>query len=144
MAGTATADVAQAASELRIVLGRLVRRLRVENTLPISHGTVLARLERDGAQTASALAAAERVRPQSMANTLKELESSGLVVRRPDPADARCRLVEPTEEGLRILEADRSLREGWIAEAIAANLSEEEQDVLVRAVALLERLVAGP
>ena len=38
-----------------------------------------------GPQTTSALAAAERVRPQSMAQTIAELEAAGLVARRPRP-----------------------------------------------------------
>jgi hypothetical protein len=62
--------VTRAASELRIVIGQLVRRLRAEHRFPISHASVLARLDREGPRTTSALAAAERVRPQSMAQTL--------------------------------------------------------------------------
>jgi hypothetical protein len=37
------------ASELRIVLGQLTRRLRVEHRASLAHGTVLSRLDRDGA-----------------------------------------------------------------------------------------------
>ena len=62
-------ELTGSASELRIVLGQLVRRLRAEHRFPISQATVLSRLDREGAATTSALAAAERVRPQSMAHT---------------------------------------------------------------------------
>jgi hypothetical protein len=37
------------ASELRIMLGQLTRRLRVEHRASLAHGTVLSRLDRDGA-----------------------------------------------------------------------------------------------
>src|SRR5438270_8686538 len=84
-----SSQVANAASELRLVLGQLVRRLRAEYTFPVAQASVLSRLDREGAQTTSALAAAERVRPQSMAQTLTELEATGLIERRPDPADRR-------------------------------------------------------
>ena len=67
-----TLDPALMASELRVVLGHLVRRLRAENTFPLSHGSVLGRLDRQGAQSVSDLAQAERVRPQSMAQTVSE------------------------------------------------------------------------
>ena len=87
----ATVEATQSASELRVVLGRLVRRLRAENTFPATQVAVLARLERDGPQTTSALAAAERVRPQSMAQTVAELRASGFVRRRPHPIDGRSR-----------------------------------------------------
>ena len=132
--------MARAASELRIVLGQLVRRLRAQNTLPISQGTVLARLEQDGAQTTSTLAAVERMRPQSMAQTVRELETAGLVTRHPDPGDRRRVLVEATAQGRQALEDDRTRREGWIAEAISQHLSQQEQKTLIRAVELLQRL----
>jgi DNA-binding MarR family transcriptional regulator len=133
-------ELVQAASELRIVLGQLVRRLRSEHSFPISHGAVLSRLDREGPQTASALAVAERVRPQSMAQTLAELENEQLVHRRPDPDDRRRWLVELTGHGREVLSGDRARREGWLARAIASELTPEEQLILLRAVPLLRRL----
>ena len=134
------ASVTQSAAELRMVLGRLVRRLRAENTFPLSHGTVLARLESDGPQTTSALAAAERIRPQSMAHTVAELRAAGYVARRPHPLDRRQILIELTDDGLTRLHEDRRRREGWLAEAIANELTPDEQEILLRAVPLLDRL----
>jgi DNA-binding MarR family transcriptional regulator len=128
------------ASELRVVLGQLVRRLRAEHRFPLSHGAVLGRLDRQGAQSVSDLAVAERVRPQSMAQTVADLEADGFVARRPDPHDRRRALVELTPEGRAVLEADRRQREGWLAEAIAGDLSPDEQTVLRDAVDLLRRL----
>src|SRR5215475_10288685 len=133
-------QVANAASELRLVLGQLVRRLRAEYSFPVAQASVLSRLDREGAQTASALAAAERVRPQSMAQTLAELEAAGLIERSPDPADRRSSRIELTEEGhSRVLEG-RGRREDWLAAAIAAELNPEEQRTLLAAVPLLQRL----
>ncbi len=128
------------ASELRVVLGQLIRRLRAENSFPLSHGSVLGRLDRQGAQSVSDLAQAERVRPQSMAQTVSELESDGLVARTPDPNDRRRAIVELTELGREVLRTDRRRREGWLAKAIAEDLTLEEQALLGRAVDLLHRL----
>jgi DNA-binding MarR family transcriptional regulator len=136
---TRTASIASTASELRIVLGQLIRRLRAEHTFSISQGTVLARLEREGPQTTSRLAGAERVRPQSMAHTVAELEGGGLVARRPHPLDKRQVLVEITDRGARTLADDRRRREGWLALAIA-ELTPDERETLIRAVPLLRRL----
>ena len=122
------------------MLGQLVRRLRAEHRLPLSHGTVLARLERQGPATTSNLAAAERVRPQSMAQTIVDLEDAGFVSRTPDPTDRRQVLIAVTDEGLAALAEDRARREGWLAQAIASELTPEEQDVIMRAVPLLRRL----
>ncbi len=136
----ASTDPALVASELRVVLGQLMRRLRAEHTFPLSHGAVLGRLDREGARTVSDLAAAERVRPQSMAQTVGDLEADDLVERRPDPADGRRMLVELTRTGREVLEADRRHREGWLARGIADDLDADEQRVLREAVELLRRL----
>jgi DNA-binding MarR family transcriptional regulator len=133
-------EVASAAGELRLVLGQLLRRLRAEYSFPVAQASVLSRLDREGAQTTSALAAAERVRPQSMAQTLAELETAGLIDRRPDPADGRRVLIELTPGGReRVLEA-RGRREDWLAAAIAEELEPAEQQTLLAAVPLLRRL----
>jgi DNA-binding MarR family transcriptional regulator len=136
----ADVELASAASELRIVLGQLVRRLRTENALPTSHMAVLSRLDRAGPQTTSGLAAAERMRPQSMAQTLTDLRNDGFVDRTPDPGDRRQILVELTASGRRCLAAARRHREGWLTQAITDELTPAEQKLLVNAVALLRRL----
>jgi DNA-binding MarR family transcriptional regulator len=136
----ATADLALTASDLRVVLGQLLRRLRAEHRFPLSQGAVLGRLDREGAQSTSDLAAAERVRPQSMAQTLADLEADELITRRPDPGDGRRTLIELSDTGRNALARDRRNREGWLARSIAEELSPQEQAVLAQAVGLLQRL----
>jgi DNA-binding MarR family transcriptional regulator len=123
-----------------MVLGHLMRRLRSEHRFSISQGAVLGRLDREGTKSIGDLAVAERVRPQSMTQTISDLEADGLIARCADPADGRRTLVELTEQGLRTLQEDRRQREGWLARAIADDLSSEEQRVLTQALALLRRL----
>ena len=133
-------DVSLAASELRVVLGQLMRRLRAEHGFPLTHGAVLGRLDRQGPLSTVELAGAERVRPQSMGQTLAELEAQGLVSRRPDEADGRRTLLELTDAGRQTLAEDRQRREGWLTQAIEQEFSPEEQDVLAQAIPLLARL----
>ncbi len=133
-------DSTALASELRVVLGQLVRRLRAEHGFSLTHGAVLGRLDREGPRTTAELAAAERMRPQSMGQTLAELEARGFISRRPDERDGRRKLLELTDEGRAVLEDDRRRREGWLAEAIETELSAEERDVLAQALPLLARL----
>jgi DNA-binding MarR family transcriptional regulator len=133
-------QVVKGAGELRLVLGQLLRRLRAEYSFPVAQASVLSRLDREGPQTTSALAAAEHVRPQSMAQTLAELEAAGLIARRPDARDRRQIQIELTPLGQeRVLEG-RGRREDWLAAAIAAELNPEEQRTLLAAVPLLQRL----
>jgi DNA-binding MarR family transcriptional regulator len=138
---TTKVDSTVLAGELRVVLGQLMRRLRAEYTFSLSQGAVLGRLDREGPRTVSDLAAAERVRPQSMAQTVGDLEVDGLVARTPDPTDGRRALVALTSEGRSVLEAERRKREGWLAAGITERMSGDEQQVLARAVPLLRRLV---
>ena len=137
---TTTVDISSLASELRVVLGRLIRRLRAEHRFPFTQGAVLGRLDRCGPQTIGALAVAEKVRQQSMSQTVVELESDGLVQRRADASDGRRALIELTRAGREMLAADRRVREGWLADAIEQNFTAEERRVLERAVVLLGRL----
>jgi DNA-binding MarR family transcriptional regulator len=133
-------DVTDTASELRVVISRLIRRLRAEHSFSISHAAVLGRLDREGMRTASALALAERVKPQSMAQTVAELSGEGFVTRRPDPEDGRQALIELTALGRETLQRERARRDGWLSVAISEGLSPEEQEILARAVPLLGRI----
>jgi DNA-binding MarR family transcriptional regulator len=136
----ANVDTTRLASELRMVLGQLMRRLRAEHRFSLSQGAVLGRLDRGGSMSIGDLAVAERVRPQSMTQTISDLEAEGLIARRADPGDGRRTLVDLTEQGRSILEEDRRQREGWLAQAIAEDLSLDEQRILAEAADLLRRL----
>jgi DNA-binding MarR family transcriptional regulator len=136
----ANVDTTRLASELRMVLGQLMRRLRAEHRFSLSQGAVLGRLDRGGSMSIGDLAVAERVRPQSMTQTISDLEADGLIARRADPSDGRRTLVDLTEQGISILEDDRRQREGWLAQAIAEDLSLDEQRILAEAADLLRRL----
>jgi DNA-binding MarR family transcriptional regulator len=133
-------DLGVLASELRVVLGQLLRRLRAEHRFPLGQGSVLGRLDREGTASIGQLAVAERVRPQSMAQTVADLEAAGLISRRPDPGDGRRTLVDLTDQGRRTLEEDRRDRAGWLASAIERELSAPERRRLAADLELLRRL----
>ena len=134
-------DIAGTAADLRLVLGRLVRRVRRESSvLPLSQMAVLGHLDRNGPQTTSDLAAAERVRPQSMARTVTLLTGERLIDARPHPSDGRKTLLAISPAGLATLTAQRERREGWLAEAIERELTAAERRTLTQSIALLERL----
>jgi DNA-binding MarR family transcriptional regulator len=128
------------AHDLRETLGRVVRRLRLEPGPSVGQVAVLGRLDREGPASISDLAAAERMRAQSMAQTVRELEVAGLVSRRPDPADRRRAFVELTSAGLERLRATRARRETWLTAALERELDARERAVVREAVVLLRRL----
>jgi DNA-binding MarR family transcriptional regulator len=138
-----TAPAPSLAHDLRVALGRLVRRVRAADPSgrsKWSHFSILSRLDRAGGATAATLAAEEGIRPQSMSTTLDALESEALIVREADPADRRQVIVSISEGGRQKLFAARASREQWLHKRITARLSREEQIVLKEAVRLLERL----
>jgi DNA-binding MarR family transcriptional regulator len=138
-------DTIPMAHEFRETLGRVVRRLRAEpGQLPVAHVTVLGRLDREGPASTSDLAAAERMRPQSMAQTVRDLEAAGLVSRRPDPDDGRRALVELTAQGRERLGAARAQREGWLTQVFERELTAAERETLSEALVLLRRIADAP
>jgi len=140
VSATTDTDTSAIASELRVVLSQLTRRLRAEYRFPISHSSVLGRLDREGPSSASELAHAERVRPQSMAQTLADLEADGLVTRTPHPTDRRRTLVALTPTGRQTLVAERKKRDGWLAQAMSEELSPSQVRALERALPVLRSL----
>jgi DNA-binding MarR family transcriptional regulator len=134
-------DTSALASELRVVLGQLVRRLRAQQPFSLTQMAVLKRLDAGDLVGVSDLAAAEHVRPQSMAQTVGDLEADGLVAREPDPRDRRRALVRLTAAGRTAVEDQRRRRDDWLAQAMASELSAEDRDTLASAVAILRRIV---
>ena len=121
------------AEELRLLFGKLKRRLREQagsNDLTISQISVLSRLEREGAATVTNLARAEAMRPQSM----------GALHAERDPADGRQTLWSLTSECRAWIRTTRAARQDWLFHAIEKNLTADEQDDLARALPLLKRL----
>ncbi|MEU4353117.1 MarR family winged helix-turn-helix transcriptional regulator [Streptomyces virginiae] len=137
-----SSEAAVIAAELRIAMGRLIRRVKDEDRIPLGQAAVLGALDRNGPMTTSDLAADQRVRPQSMARAVGLLMDQDLVTRRPHPTDGRKSLVELSDAGRTALEAERGRRAGWLAQAIEAELTDEERALLARSTALLERLAA--
>ena len=136
-------QVLQLAGELRIVIGKLRRRLREEAHLGVvsmSQASVLSRLERDGPATASSLARAEGMRPQSMAATVQALTQARMVTGSPDPLDGRQTLLTLTDSCRAWIAASRAAREDWLARTIETRYTPAEVSELDKAVALLRRL----
>jgi DNA-binding MarR family transcriptional regulator len=132
------------ASELRVVLGKLKRRLREhanQGDLSLSQMAVLGYLDREGPSTVTTLARAEGVRPQSMGATVASLEEAGLVSGTPHPADGRQVMLALTAAAREWIKASRSAREDWLSQAIRSHLSPAEQEELAKAAVLLRRIV---
>ena len=132
-----------AARDLRVMFSRLRRQLRglaTDDDLTPSQTAVLIRLWKEGASSASVLAGAEGVRPQSMAAIVAALEQRGLIERTPDPEDGRRQLISLTDAGRQRGESNRQVREEWLTSAMQERYTKAERRVILDALSLLERL----
>jgi DNA-binding MarR family transcriptional regulator len=135
-------DPTTVAPALRAGVLRLARRLRVErdrSALSNAKVAVLSHLARLGTSTPARISRDERQQPQSLTRVLAELESDGLIDRRPDPGDGRRSVLSLTEPGRAALRADMTLRDRWLVDAIGG-LSATELGVLALAAPIIERI----
>ncbi|WP_285114323.1 MarR family winged helix-turn-helix transcriptional regulator [Leifsonia sp. fls2-241-R2A-40a] len=133
----------QIAVDLRAVLARLLRKLRetTADAITPSQASALSRLSKGGVSTVSALALAERVRPQSMAAIVEALEGMGFVTRSQDPNDGRRQIVDLTEAGWAQVAGQKEAGLAWLDETLAQQVSQAELITLAAATAILERIL---
>ncbi len=137
-------DVAPLASELRIAVHRLTRRLRQQTPsdgLTLTQLSALTVIWRDGPLTAGDLAAKEQVRPPSITRVLTGLEALDLVQRLENPRDGRQVLVQITPLGSHRMQEYIRARELWLEQQLA-DLTQEDRDLLRKATVLIDQLAA--
>lgn len=135
--------LAQTAADLRLVVGRLVRRLRTvqSGTLTASQMSALANLDEHGSLRLRDLARHEGVRPPTASRLVDPLEERGLVSREADPDDARGTVVVLTDEGRAVLRQVRDDRTAELAAAMS-RLPDQQVAALRAAVPALAELLA--
>lgn len=135
-------DEAALASDLRIAVMRLARRLRSErsdDTLGLSQLSALSTLNRFGPLSPTALAELERIQPPSMTRVISALEERQLVARAPHPSDRRQSVIEITDAGRAIVLEDVRRRTAWMTQHVES-LGADERRRLAEALPILQRL----
>ncbi len=134
------------ATELRISVSRLARRLRAERLakglepgLSDTQLAALAALERHTGMTPGELADHEKVQPPSMTRVITALEERGLVTREAHATDRRQVVLTVTEPGKSVVQQSRRLREAWLAQRLR-ELTPQERQTLRAAAPILEKL----
>ena len=132
-----------AATELResiVAVTRQMRRHRPDHGLTLTQMEMLGEVSRTGVSTPAELAGRLHVRVQSLTDSINELESRGLVSRRPDDNDRRRQLVEITPAGIALLDDDRAERDAWLNATMRDNLSDLEFNLLMLVAPVLRKL----
>jgi DNA-binding MarR family transcriptional regulator len=136
-------DDGDLAARLRLVVGRLERRLRQQTgEVTASQFSALSTVARMGPITIGDLSAAERVQPPSMTRIVAALEDFGLIERQVDAKDRRVARVHVTPRGEQLLERTRSRKNAYLTVRLG-QLTPAERSVLAEAAPLLERLLEG-
>jgi DNA-binding MarR family transcriptional regulator len=135
-------DEVELAARLRLVVGRLSRRIRIDGreSLPPLQLSALVTVEERGPLRLSELARREGVSVPTMSRVLTALDEQGLVVRMPDPQDARGVLVRLSEAGEQRLAQVRSHRTALVARRLE-RLDAAQRAALVAALPSLEALL---
>jgi DNA-binding MarR family transcriptional regulator len=131
------------ATELResmMAVTRQMRRHRPDNGLTLSQMQLLGEISRTGVTTPAELGTRLHVRVQSLTDSINELVSRDLIARRPDETDRRRQLIEITDAGTALLEADRSERDAWLNATMRDNLTPLEFDLLMLVAPVLRKL----
>ncbi|PSR65685.1 MarR family transcriptional regulator [Nocardia sp. MDA0666] len=143
MSGKPAPTAAAVASDLRVAVSRLLRQLRAQaegSDLTKSQSSVLIRLEQGGPATATQLAHAAGMRPQSMAKIVRALEDAGLIAGTPDPADGRKTVLDLTDAARDEFRTGRRAKEDWLTRVIEAEFTDAEIRQLAAAIDLLDRI----
>ena len=132
------------ASELSTVVTRLVKKLRKESAtgqqLSLTERTTLGLLV-NCSMLPSELAAAEMITNQSMSQILNHLTELGLIDRTASETDKRKVLISLTAAGHAVIKQVKSEKNEWLSVAIAAICTDEEREILRKAVGPLSRII---
>jgi len=133
-----TADTSLLATQLERRVARLTQLLRANSRSGSGVAGLLAlrRLEEEGPLRITDLAAAELVAQPTMTGIVRRLEQDGLVVRTPDPLDARAARIALTDAGRDELATVRAQR----AAVLQARLDRLDDDARAALAAAIEPL----
>jgi DNA-binding MarR family transcriptional regulator len=138
---TSTVDIAGLASQLRLSVFRLGRKLRrqAESGITQTQLAALSTMERHGPLTAGELAAHEQIQKPTCTTVIAALMDLGLIERTPDPLDGRVAWLSVSPAGRRVLQQVRKRHTAYLARRMRL-LTPDEIETLDRATHILERL----
>src|ERR1700761_5059165 len=135
----------QLASDLRTVLVRLIKKLRKTSVtgqmLSLTERSTMSALQQHKKLLPSELASMEKITNQSMSQILSHLLELGLIVRTASETDKRKVIISLSETGMQMIMQTRGERDEWLAKAIEETCSEEEQEILKKAIGPLTKIV---
>ena len=136
-------DADEVAAALHVSIGLLrwrLRQVQVTGELTLPESSALARLDRGGPATPSALARQEQITPQAHGRDARRAGGPRPGRAPPGPGDGRRAVMSVTEAGQQALLDRRNARTEQLAQALSAGFTPDELAQLLTAAPLLERL----
>src|SRR5580700_8392749 len=128
----------QLASELRTVIVRLIKKLRVKSEtaglLSLTERSTRPLLDQQQTILPSELAAMEKITTQSMSQILNHLSELGYIHRKISKTDKRKSIISLSKAGQNTLYKLRNERDEWLSKALKETCSAKEQEILRRAI----------
>ncbi len=132
-------------SDLRTSVTRLTKKLRKESAtglqLSLTERSTLASLYQYKEMLPNELAAQEKITNQSMSGILANLLKLGYITRTASETDKRKVLIKLTADGEKTMLRIRGERDQWLAKAIEATCTKEEQELLKQVIKPLTKIV---
>ena len=134
-------DVAGLASQLRLSVFRLSRKLRrqAESGITQTQLAALSTIERHGPLTAGELATHEQIQRPTCTGVIAALLDNAFIERTPDPLDGRVAWLQISPAGRRVLQQVRKRHTAYLARRMS-RLEPDDLETLERATHILERL----
>jgi DNA-binding MarR family transcriptional regulator len=135
----------QLASELRTVVTRLIKKLRKHSvtgmSLSLTERSTLSLLDQYGELLPNELASMEKITNQSMSQILNHLAELGYIHRRISKEDKRKSIISLSAKGTAMLKQMRNERDNWLYQALDKTCSENEIEILKKAMSPLKKLI---
>jgi len=137
-------EIPELSSSLRNAISILNKRLRKQvycgPGFSITELNTISYLYQSPPLSPSALAELNKIKTQSMSQVLGKLEKEKIIRRTASREDKRKVSVSLTAQGEKIVEQSRYERDGWLAEAIKAMLSDKEVKTLSAVIPILQKI----
>lgn len=132
------------APAIRTLVSKLYRRLRHQvktaDSLSLSEITLLSNLYHFGSLYPSQMADILKIKAQSISQIINKLDELKLIIKTPSSDDKRKVAISLSEHGRQLVDQTRHQRDEWLSNAIAKQLTTEEQALVAKAIALLDKV----
>lgn len=136
---------AEFATEFRNVITKLIKKLRKESPtgqqLSVTERSTMSLLNQHKSLFPGELANMEMITNQSMSQVLNHLSELGYITKAVSEADKRKVNVSLSLKGEETLKLFRQERDEWLAYAIAASCTEEDQEILKKAILPINKII---